>query len=59
MTASGFSCFTRGPASSGTSAYYDGDAKGTSSELTVDGFVVKPVERETLAREVVRVAQRR
>lgn len=41
----------------GTSAYYDWNKKEEGRELEVDGFVAKPVERETLMREVARVVK--
>ena len=47
--------FTRNIPVIGTSAYYDWNKKGEDRELAVDGFVAKPVERETLVREVARV----
>jgi CheY-like chemotaxis protein len=41
----------------GTSAYYDWNKKDEDRELAVDGFVPKPVERETLMQEVARLVK--
>ena len=41
----------------GTSAYYDWNKNGEDRELDFDGFVAKPVQRETLMREVARVVK--
>lgn len=39
----------------GTSAYHDWHRAIDTQDLMVDGFIVKPVEREALVREVDRV----
>jgi CheY-like chemotaxis protein len=49
--------YTRNIPVIGTSAYYDWNKKGEDRELAVDGFVAKPVERVTFAREVSRVCR--